>query len=79
MRPSSPFPGIWADRWPLGATTGAAAAAAAQRRSAVAAACRRRVGEEEVGCSDKRRFELELEFVHCLANPGYLNCECSRA
>lgn len=28
-----------------------------------------------MGCSDKRRFELELEFLHCLANPGYLNCE----
>lgn len=31
-----------------------------------------------MGCSDKRRFELELEFLHCLANPGYLNCECGR-
>jgi hypothetical protein len=29
-----------------------------------------------VGCNDKRRFELELEFLHCLANPGYLNCKC---
>lgn len=38
------------------------------------AACRR-AGEDEVGCSDGRRFELELEFLHCLANPGYLNCE----
>lgn len=35
----------------------------------------RRAGPEEVGCDDRRRFELELEFLHCLANPGYLNCE----
>ena len=28
-----------------------------------------------MGCDDRRRFELELEFLHCLANPGYLNCE----
>lgn len=27
------------------------------------------------GCSDARRFELELEFVQCLASPDYLNCE----
>ncbi|PRW33303.1 mediator of RNA polymerase II transcription subunit 31 [Chlorella sorokiniana] len=33
----------------------------------------RRADEEEVGCSGMRRFELELEFLHCLANPGYLN------
>ncbi|KAL4439912.1 hypothetical protein ABPG75_002913 [Micractinium tetrahymenae] len=33
----------------------------------------RRAGPEEVGCDDRRRFELELEFLHCLANPGYLN------
>ncbi|KAL4421195.1 hypothetical protein ABPG77_010070 [Micractinium sp. CCAP 211/92] len=33
----------------------------------------RRAGTEEVGCDDRRRFELELEFLHCLANPGYLN------
>mmetsp|Transcript_3414 Transcript_3414/g.9877 ORF Transcript_3414/g.9877 Transcript_3414/m.9877 type:complete len:137 (-) Transcript_3414:3082-3492(-) len=25
------------------------------------------------GCSDARRFELELEFVQCLASPDYLN------
>ena len=24
---------------------------------------------------DKQRFCLELEFVQCLANPSYLNCE----
>jgi hypothetical protein len=35
-----------------------------------------RAGEAETGCGDRQRFELELEFVHCLANPGYLNCEC---
>jgi len=38
----------------------------------------RRAGLEEVGCDDRRRFELELEFLHCLANPGYLNCEPPR-
>ena len=27
------------------------------------------------GCSDARRFELELEFVQCFASPDYLNCE----
>ncbi len=26
------------------------------------------------GCSDARRFQLELEFVQCLASPDYLNC-----
>lgn len=44
------------------------------RLPTAAAACRR-TGEAETGCSDQRRFELELEFLHCLANPGYLNCE----
>ena len=24
---------------------------------------------------NKRRFEIELEFVQCLSNPHYLNCE----
>lgn len=32
-------------------------------------------GEDETGASDARRFTLELEFVQCLANPAYLNCE----
>ena len=36
--------------------------------------CRQRAGEAEVGCTDAKRFELELEFLQCLANPGYLNC-----
>lgn len=27
----------------------------------------------EVGCSDERRFLLELEFVQCLSSPQYLN------
>jgi hypothetical protein len=27
----------------------------------------------DYGVSDKYRFELELEFVQCLANPEYLN------
>ena len=40
--------------------------------------CRRRAGEAEVGCSDAERFQLELEFVQCLANPHYLNCERRR-
>jgi hypothetical protein len=35
---------------------------------------RRRATEAETGCSDAERFELELEFVQCLANPKYLNC-----
>lgn len=26
---------------------------------------------------EKRRFEVELEFVQCLANPSYLNCMCT--
>lgn len=30
--------------------------------------------EETAGCSETRRFELELEFVQCLASPDYLNC-----
>lgn len=28
---------------------------------------------EAIGCSDTQRFELELEFVQCLASPDYLN------
>lgn len=28
---------------------------------------------QDVGCSDKERFQLELEFVQCLANPHYVN------
>jgi mediator of RNA polymerase II transcription subunit 31 len=28
--------------------------------------------QNDIGCSDKRRFELELEFVQLLANPAYL-------
>jgi hypothetical protein len=37
----------------------------------------RRAGEAEVGASDRERFELELEFLQCLANPQYLHCEWS--
>jgi len=29
----------------------------------------------DVGCDEKTRFAVELEFVQCLANPHYLNCE----
>ena len=29
--------------------------------------------------SDKTRFEVELEFVQCLANPEYLTCTYSAA
>ena len=36
---------------------------------------RRAAAEEDTGCSDAERFGLELEFVQCLANPQYLNCE----
>ena len=39
----------------------------------------RRAGEAEVGAADAERFQLELEFVQCLANPNYLNCECCLA
>mmetsp|Transcript_1178 Transcript_1178/g.7658 ORF Transcript_1178/g.7658 Transcript_1178/m.7658 type:complete len:135 (-) Transcript_1178:5678-6082(-) len=28
---------------------------------------------QDVGCSDEERFQLELEFVQCLANPHYVN------
>lgn len=31
--------------------------------------------EAETGCSGTKRFEIELEFVQCLANPHYINCE----
>ena len=33
-----------------------------------------RCSPQEVGCSDERRFLLELEFVQCLSSPQYLNC-----
>lgn len=26
---------------------------------------------------EKYRFQVELEFVQCLANPQYLNCKCT--
>lgn len=26
------------------------------------------------GTDDRQRFLLELEFVQCLSNPGYINC-----
>ncbi|KAL0048919.1 hypothetical protein WJX82_002333 [Trebouxia sp. C0006] len=32
-----------------------------------------RCSPQEVGCSDERRFLLELEFVQCLSSPQYLN------
>lgn len=32
-----------------------------------------RAAAEAVGCDDARRFQLELEFVQCLANPHYVN------
>lgn len=31
--------------------------------------------DKDVGTSGYERFALELEFVQCLANPLYLNCE----
>jgi hypothetical protein len=34
--------------------------------------------EDDVGCSDQERFVMELEFIQCLANPFYLNCELYR-
>jgi len=34
----------------------------------------RRLSEAAAGCSDDTRFQLELEFVQCLANPRYINC-----
>jgi hypothetical protein len=39
-----------------------------------AGAPRRRATEADAGCSDAVRFQLELEFVQCLANPRYVNC-----
>jgi mediator of RNA polymerase II transcription subunit 31 len=35
---------------------------------------RSRGAEADAGCSDAVRFQLELEFVQCLANPRYVNC-----
>ena len=42
----------------------------------VTSACiaRRPCTEQDVGCSEKERFTIELEFVQCLANPEYLQC-----
>lgn len=31
--------------------------------------------ESTTGCSNQKRFELELEFVQCLSSPQYLNCK----
>mmetsp|Transcript_6500 Transcript_6500/g.8809 ORF Transcript_6500/g.8809 Transcript_6500/m.8809 type:complete len:93 (+) Transcript_6500:275-553(+) len=33
----------------------------------------RKATEVDVGCDDKTRFQLELEFVQSLSNPRYLN------
>jgi hypothetical protein len=30
----------------------------------------------QTGVTEEGRFVLELEFIQCLANPNYLNCEC---
>ena len=30
---------------------------------------------EAEGDPEKYRFQVELEFVQCLANPNYLNCK----
>ena len=35
--------------------------------------------EKELGCTNKERFVIELEFIQCLANPQYLNCTFSDA
>ncbi|KAL3143943.1 hypothetical protein ABBQ32_003758 [Trebouxia sp. C0010 RCD-2024] len=32
-----------------------------------------RCAQEAIGCSDEKRFMLELEFIQCLSNPQYLN------
>lgn len=34
-----------------------------------------RCSQEDIGCSDEKRFLLELEFIQCLSNPHYLNCK----
>lgn len=34
---------------------------------------------DQTGVSEEGRFVLELEFIQCLANPHYLNCELQRA
>lgn len=35
------------------------------------------VGGPETEDQTRLRFQVELEFVQCLANPNYLNCEFS--
>lgn len=30
----------------------------------------------ETDLKERLRFEMELEFVQCLANPKYLHCKC---
>ena len=31
--------------------------------------------EKEIVLDDKKRFEVDLEFIQCLANPVYLTCK----
>ena len=38
-----------------------------------------RADKADTGCSDRERFQLELEFVQSLANPHYINCARARA
>lgn len=33
------------------------------------------LGAPETDDQQRLRFQVELEFVQCLANPNYLNCE----
>lgn len=33
------------------------------------------VGAPETDDQQRLRFQVELEFVQCLANPNYLNCK----
>lgn len=35
----------------------------------------RKFSEADFGCTDKERFQLELEFVQCLSSPQYIHCK----
>lgn len=38
--------------------------------------CCKRSYRDQTQVGEDARFVLELEFIQCLANPHYLNCEC---
>lgn len=37
---------------------------------------RKKMSDDEAGIMNDERFQLELEFVQCLASPQYLQCIC---